>query len=86
MHEPEPIPLQCVFVCFWGIFTLTDISKLAPAEQAKRYRAEAHSARVKAALCSGPIQASFIKMAGNWEQLALEAEAEAGDESAKSGR
>jgi hypothetical protein len=53
------------------------ISELPPLERAKRYRELAHEARLRAALCSGTIQASFIKMAGQWEQLALEADSEA---------
>jgi hypothetical protein len=55
---------------------MTDLSGLPPRERAKRYRALAREAREKAALCTGELQSSFIRAAGNWEQQALEADAE----------
>ena len=51
---------------------MAEISTLA--ERARQFRAQAREARFKAAQCHGPIQASFIKMAGQWEQMAIEAE------------
>ena len=56
---------------------MTEISELPPRERAKRYRQMAREARLKAAACMGEIQATFIKSAGKWEQLALEADADA---------
>jgi hypothetical protein len=52
------------------------MSKLPPRERAKAYRAQALEARLKAARSSGETQKAFIKLAGNWEQLALEAESD----------
>jgi len=40
-------------------------------------------ARFKAATCTGDLRLSYIQLAGQWEQLALEAEAEAGAVSGK---
>jgi len=51
--------------------------RLPARERAKRYRAHASEARAKAARCPGEIQAGFLKIAGYWDQLALEAEADA---------
>ena len=62
-----------------GGISLSEISKLPPRERAKRYRAQAMEARFKATTCTGDLQLSYIRLAGQWEQLALEAEAEAGD-------
>jgi hypothetical protein len=56
---------------------LTEISKLPHRERAKRYRELAHEARIKAARSKGDTQASFKKFAGQWEQLALEADSDA---------
>ena len=56
---------------------MTEISKLPPRERVKRYRDLAHEARVQAANSKGEVQAAFIKFAGQWEQLAREAESEA---------
>ena len=58
-----------------------EMSELAPRERAERYRAQGREARIKATKCFGDTQAEFIRMAGHWEQLALEAEAEATDAS-----
>jgi len=56
---------------------MTDLSALPPRERAKRYRELAREAREKAARCTGEMQASLIKRAGEWAQLAREADAEA---------
>jgi hypothetical protein len=53
------------------------MSKLPPRERAKRFRAQALEARFKATTCTGEQQLSYIKLAGQWEQLAIEAEDEA---------
>jgi hypothetical protein len=50
------------------------MSQLPPRERAKAYRALAHKARIKAAQSKGEQQAHFIKLAGDWELLAKEAE------------
>lgn len=55
---------------------LAEESKLSLEERAKRYRAQAMDARLKAAKSTGELQDSYIRLAGQWEQLALEAEAE----------
>ena len=55
---------------------MTEMSKLPPLVRAKRYRELAHEARVQAAHSKGEAQASFIKLADQWEQLAREAESE----------
>jgi hypothetical protein len=55
---------------------MTDLSALPAGERAERYRELARDAREKAALCTGEMQVSFIKRAGEWAQLALEADAE----------
>jgi len=57
--------------------SLSEMSKLPPSERAKHCRAHAMDARLKATTCSGDLQASYIKLAGQWEQLAQEAENEA---------
>jgi hypothetical protein len=59
---------------------MTEISKLPRRERAKRYREMAWKARGQAAHSKGEMKTAFIKIAEQWEQLALEAEAEA-DES-----
>jgi hypothetical protein len=57
---------------------LSDTSKLPLPERAKRYRELGREARMKAASSKGEeAQASFIKLAGQWEQLAREAESDA---------
>ena len=53
------------------------ISDLPAPERAKRYRQLEREARVKASACMGEIQQSFIKLASDCNQLALEAEDEA---------
>jgi hypothetical protein len=55
---------------------VSDQSRLPLGERAKIYRAHAREARIKAAQCKGEVQAAFIKLAGQWEQLAVEAEEE----------
>ena len=60
---------------------MSDISGLPPRERAIRYRTLAREAREKAAQCAGELKMSFIRVAGKWEQHALEADAEAKDES-----
>jgi hypothetical protein len=56
------------------------ISEGRALERAKRYRELAHEARVQAAHSKGfPLHvAAYIRMAGRWEELALEADANAG--------
>jgi hypothetical protein len=49
-------------------------------DRAKYYRAQAWDARLKAAKSKGEMQAAFIKIAGQWEQLALVAELDAGND------
>jgi hypothetical protein len=56
---------------------LSEISGLPLRERAKRYRQLAREARVHAANAKADERAAFVKLAGKWEQLALEAEAEA---------
>ena len=56
------------------------MSKLPPRERTKRYRTLAMEARFKATTCTGELQLSYIKLVGQWEQLALEAHADAGEE------
>ena len=56
---------------------MTELSELPPRERAKRYRQLGREARIHAASAKGDEQAAFIMYAGNWEQLALEADAEA---------
>ena len=53
--------------------------RLPPRERAKRFRELAREVRVRAANSKGEAQAAFVKLAGQWEQFALEAEAEAED-------
>jgi hypothetical protein len=55
---------------------LSELSGLPPRERAKRYRQLAREARVHAANSKADERAAFVKFAGKWEQLALEAEAE----------
>jgi hypothetical protein len=64
---------------------LSEISKLPLRERAKRYRAHARETRIKAAQCTGEIRAAFLKIAGYWEQLALEAEASCEKQAAAAG-
>ena len=56
---------------------MTRLSELPHRERAKRYRAQAREARVKAMQCKDDMRAAFLKIAGHWEQLALEVEADA---------
>ena len=56
---------------------MTELSDLPHRERAKRYREFARSARLEAASAKGEVRDAFIKVAGQWEQLALEAEADA---------
>jgi hypothetical protein len=50
---------------------------MPPRERAKRYRQLAREARIHAANSKADEQAAFMVYAGKWEQLALEAEADA---------
>ena len=54
---------------------MSKISKLPLRERAERYRAHARETRIKAAQNTGEIRAAFSRIAGYWEQLALDAEA-----------
>jgi hypothetical protein len=56
---------------------MTKISELPRPERAKRYRAQAREARAKAMQCRDDMRTAFLKIAGHWDQLALEAEADA---------
>ena len=62
---------------------MSELSDLPPRERAKRYRKLAREARIHAANAKAEEQAAFIRYAGKWEQLALEAEAEAKAKTAK---
>jgi hypothetical protein len=59
------------------------MSKLPPQERVKRYRAQALEARFKATTCTGEQQLAYIKLAGQWEQLALEADEDAKEQESK---
>jgi hypothetical protein len=59
---------------------MTELSHLPPRERAKRYREFARSARMSATTTGGELRDSYIKLAGQWSQLALEADADAEDE------
>ena len=61
---------------------MSEVSKLPLEERVERYRARAHDARLKAATATGELQAGYVKLAGQWEQLAREAEDESRSESA----
>ena len=56
---------------------MSDLSHLPHRERAKRYRYFAHAARLSAASAKGELREAYIKIAGQWEQLALEADEEA---------
>ena len=56
---------------------MSEIFRLPVRERAKRYRAQARETRAKAAQCKGEMRTAFLTIAGYWEQLALEAEADA---------
>ena len=60
-----------------GGLSVTELSDLPHRERAKRYRELARAARLDAASAKGEVRDGFIKVAGQWEQLALEAEADA---------
>jgi len=62
---------------------LSELSEQPPRERARRYRELAREARIHAANAKAEEQAAFIRYAGKWEQLALEAEAEAKAKTAK---
>lgn len=64
---------------------MSETSELPLRERAKRFRARAREARLKAAQCSGEMRDAFIKLAGNWELLATEAEDDAKDQESKTG-
>ena len=64
---------------------MTDRSPLSPRERAKRYRELSRDALLRAARLKGDERAASITFAGTWEQLALEAEAKAEDESGNLG-
>jgi hypothetical protein len=62
---------------------MTDIADLPLAQGAKRYRQLSLLARNQAALSTGDTQLelALLKLAGEWERLALAAEVEARKES-----
>ena len=62
---------------FRGDIPLPESPRLTPLERAKRHRVQAQEARLKAAQCTGEEQAAFVRLAGNWERLAREADEEA---------
>ena len=62
---------------------MSELSEQPPRQRAKRYRELAREARIHAANAKAEEQAAFIRYAGKWEQLALEAEAEAKAKTAK---
>jgi hypothetical protein len=53
------------------------LSALPPRERAEQYRDLARQAREQASLTKGDIQLFLMKQAGDWAQLAIEAEQEA---------
>ena len=55
---------------------MSDIAKAVASERARRYRDLAREARVQAARCKGVAryEAAYLRMAGRWEEFALEAE------------
>ena len=53
---------------------MLDLSQLPVEERVKRYRALAQDARLQAAKSTGETKTAFIQYAGQWEQLAREAE------------
>ena len=53
---------------------MSETSNLPSRQRAERYRAQARDIRAKAARYPGEIRAAFFRIAGYWEQLALEAE------------
>jgi hypothetical protein len=55
---------------------LTELSELSPRKRAARYRELAREARVHAANSKADKREAFVKLAGKWEQLALEADSE----------
>ena len=57
--------------------SVTELSHLPHRERAKRYREFARNARLSAATATGDLRDVYVKIAGQWEQLALEAEADA---------
>ena len=67
-----------------GGMSLSEMSKLPFRERAKRYRAQALDARLKATKNQGELQSSYITLAGQWEQLVKEAENQADEEESKS--
>jgi hypothetical protein len=76
MRETEPNPLPGVLWRSRGK-PVSEISQMPLRERAKRYRQLSREARIHAANAKGDEQAAFMMYAGKWEQLALEAEAEA---------
>ena len=64
-----------------GVTMMTAISKLVASERAKRYRQLAYEARFQASLSKRVprYEGAYLSMAGRWEELALEADAEAED-------
>jgi hypothetical protein len=60
-----------------GDIPLPESPRPTPLERAKRHRVQAQEARLKAAQCTGEEQAAFIRLTGNWERLAREADGEA---------
>ena len=56
---------------------MTELSQLPPRERAKRYRELAREARLQATGSKGEAQIAFVKFAGQWEQLAREADDDA---------
>ena len=60
---------------------MTDTSKLPPRERAQRYRQNAWNARLQAQKSAGEMRAAFIMIAEGWEELAREADQQAGAES-----
>ena len=64
---------------------MTKISQVPLRERAERYRAHARETRMKAAQNTGEIRAAFFRIAGYWEQLALDAEAKCEKQAAAAG-
>jgi hypothetical protein len=56
---------------------VTESSRLPPGERAKRYREFARSARLSGTTAKGELRDSYVKLAGQWEDLAHDADEEA---------
>ena len=58
---------------------MPDSVHLAHRERARRYRKFARAARLSAATARDALRESYVEIAGHWNQLALEADADAAE-------